>query len=231
MQQVTFETTYASGAAHPLHRRLMGDGPVTRADVLIWGPTADVTALAWFDGEPSAVREVLDAVDSATERRVVTADDGVVGAANDGSSERGSDGGTYAFVRQSEYELPEAALEAVADARIAFVPPITFRASGVARFEAVGEPDALAEFYGDLNAAFDTAVVRVREFRRWPEPARLTDRQRAALEAAVAVGYYDVDRSGSVADVAAELDCASSTAGELLRRAESAVLTAFVGES
>jgi predicted DNA binding protein len=214
MRQVTFETTYPPEGAHPLHRRLTGDGPVTRADVLIWGPTADVTALIWFDGEPAAVEVVLDAVDSATGTQLIAADDG-----------------TYAFVRQSEYELPDGALEAVADSRIAFVPPLSFRSSGVARFEAAGEPAALSEFYGDLDAAFDTTVVRVREFRRWPEPARLTDRQRQALEAAVAVGYYDVDRSGSVADVATELDCAPSTAGELLRRAESAVLTAFVGES
>ncbi|ELZ27722.1 DNA binding protein [Halosimplex carlsbadense 2-9-1] len=214
MRQVTFETTYPPEAAHPLHRQLMGDGPVSRADVLIWGPTADVTTLTWFDGEPAAVNAALGAIDSATGTQLVAADDG-----------------TYAFVRQSAYELPDAALEAVADARAAFVPPISFRASGVARFDAVGEPEALAEFYGDLNGAFDTAVVRVREFRRWSEPAGVTDRQREALEAAVAVGYYDVDRSGSVADVAAELDCAPSTAGELLRRAESAVLTAFVGES
>ncbi|QLH84622.1 helix-turn-helix domain-containing protein [Halosimplex pelagicum] len=214
MRQVTFETTYPPDAAHPLHQRLMGDGPVTRAELLIWGPTADVTTLTWFDAEPAAVSEALGAVDSATETRLVAAD-----------------GGTYAFVRQSEYELPAAVLSAVADSRVAFVPPVTFRASGAARFEAVGESDALSEFYGELNAAFDTEVVRVREFRRWPEPARVTDRQREALTAAVAVGYYDVDRSGSVADVAAELDCAPSTAGELLRRAESAVLTAFVGES
>ena len=222
MRQVTFETTYPPEAAHPIHRRLMGDGPVSRADVLIWGPTADVTTLTWFDGPSAAVREVLDAVGSTTETRLVAAD---------GSSQEGFDGGTYAFVRQSAYELPDAALAAVADARVAFVPPVTFRGSGTARFEAVGESEALAAFYEELNRAFDTAVVRVREFGRWPEPARLTARQREALEAAVDAGYYDVDRSGSVAEVAAALDCAHSTAGELLRRAESAVLRAFVGAS
>ncbi|WP_436908021.1 helix-turn-helix domain-containing protein [Halosimplex marinum] len=229
MRQVTFETTYPPAAAHPLHRRLMADGPASRADLLIWGPTAAVTALIWFDAEPAAVREVLGAVDSVTETRLVAAEGGA-SEATATSPDRGSGGGTYAFVRQSAYELPGAALDAVAEARVAFVPPVTFRASGTARFEAVGEHEALAEFYADLNAAFDTDVVRVREFRRWPEPARLTDRQREALEAAVAAGYYDVDRSGSVAEVAAELDCATSTAGELLRRAESAVLTAFVGD-
>jgi hypothetical protein len=231
MRQVTFETTYPPETAHPLHRRLTADGPVPRADLLFWEPTADVTKMIWFDAGPPPVREVLDAVDSTTEVQLVAADGGVGSGSTDAGSEPRSGGGTYAFVRQSAYELPDAVLDVVADSRVAFVPPVTFRASGTARFAAVGESEALSEFYGALDAVVDTDVVRVREFRRWPESARLTDRQRAALEAAVAVGYYDVERSGSVADVAAELDYAHSTAGELLRRAESAVLTAFVGEA
>ncbi|WP_217493327.1 helix-turn-helix domain-containing protein [Haladaptatus sp. W1] len=43
--------------------------------------------------------------------------------------------------------------------------------------------------------------------------------------AALDAGYYDVPRTGSVDDVAAALDCAHSTAGELIRKAESAVIS------
>ena len=42
------------------------------------------------------------------------------------------------------------------------------------------------------------------------------------------VGYYAVPRTGDVDDVATELDCAHSTAGELLRKAEAALVTGFV---
>jgi len=42
---------------------------------------------------------------------------------------------------------------------------------------------------------------------------------------AVDVGYYDVPRTGDTEAVAAALDCEPSTAGELLRKAEAAVVT------
>lgn len=211
MRQVTFETTYPSAAAHPIQRAMTTDGAVTRADLLIWGPTADVTTLSWFDAGPSAVATVLDAVESTTGRHLVGADDG-----------------TYAFVRQSEYELPDSVLAAVAQSRVVFVPPVRFEADGRVRYDAVGESAALATFHAEIDDLFETAIRRVRDFRGWPNSSPVTDRQREALEAAVAVGYYEVPRSGSVEEVAAELDCARSTAGELLRRAEATVLTAAV---
>lgn len=53
---------------------------------------------------------------------------------------------------------------------------------------------------------------------------RLTDRQRVAVETAIECGYYDAPRGATIADVAHELDCATSTAAEHLHKAESTVL-------
>lgn len=211
MRQVTFETTYPPDAAHPIQQEMTTDGAVTRSELLIWGPTADVTTLSWFDGEPSAVTAVLDAVESTAGTHLVAADDG-----------------TYAFVRQTAYELPDSVLTAVAQSRVVFVPPVRFEADGRVRYDAVGESTALAAFHDDIDHHFETSIRQVRDFRGWPNPAPVTDRQRDALEAAVAVGYYEVPRTGTVEDVASELDCARSTAGELVRRAESAVVTAAI---
>jgi predicted DNA binding protein len=94
--------------------------------------------------------------------------------------------------------------------------------------EAVGPAGRLAAFYDALRERFDADVERVAGFRRRTDPADVTDRQRAALAAGLAVGYYEVPRTGSVADVAAELDCATSTAGELLRRGEASLVSAFL---
>jgi DNA-binding CsgD family transcriptional regulator len=49
---------------------------------------------------------------------------------------------------------------------------------------------------------------------------RLTARQREVLRTAYRVGYFEVPREGSAADVAAELDIGQSTVVEHLRRAE-----------
>lgn len=211
VKRVSFSVRYSGELAHPIHRRMMDGHPVTRMELLMWGPMASVTTLSWFDAGEAAVADVLDAVESVTAAHLVP-----------------GDGGTYAFVSQSEYELGGPVLELVARSRVVFVPPVTFRDAGRATFEAVGRSDRLGEFYADLGDALDATIEAVHEFSRWSSPADVTDRQRAALDAAVSVGYYEVPRTGSVADVADELDCATGTAGELLRRAEAAVVAEFV---
>lgn len=211
MKRVSFGVRYSDELAHPVHRRMMDGHPVTQMELLTWGPMASVTTLSWFDADREAVADVLEAVESVTSTHTVA-----------------GDGGTYAFVGQSEYELGGPVLELLARSEVVFVPPVTFHDTGRATFEAVGTSDRLAEFYADLDDVLDAAVEAVHGFSRWSSPADVTDRQRGALEAAVSVGYYDVPRTGSVEDVADELDCAGSTAGELLRRAESALVAGFV---
>ncbi|UPV76483.1 helix-turn-helix domain-containing protein (plasmid) [Halorussus limi] len=211
MKRVSFSVRYSGELAHPIHRRMMAGHPVSRMELLMWGPMVSVTTLSWFDADREATADVLEAVESVVSTRLVS-----------------GDGGTYAFVGQSEYELGGPVLDLVARSQVVFVPPVVFRDTGRVTFEAVGQSDRLGAFYDDLAGTVDADIEAVHDFSRWSSPTDVTDRQRAALEAAVEVGYYDVPRTGTVEDVAAQLDCAASTAGELLRRAESTVLTAFV---
>ena len=214
MKQVTFTARYPPELAHPMHQALMESQRLSRAELLLWGPTETVTTLFWYDGSEAAVRELLGAVDSIERSALVAADDG-----------------TYGFLAQREYELADAVLGLVAEAQLVFLPPVAFLDSGRVRFQAVGEGDALSEFYAALSEVLETGIERVRPFRRGESvgrggsTGRLTDRQREALTAAVDVGYYDVPRTGDTEAVAAELDCEPSTAGELLRKAEAAVVT------
>lgn len=210
MKRVSFAATYPDELAHPMHRRIVGESEVTRAELLMWGPMSTVTTLTWFDAGRDAAADVLDSVETVTATHLA-----------------GGNEGTYAFVHQTDYEFAAPLLELVSRSRVVFLPPVTFHETGTVRFEAVGESEFLSEFYARLSDLVDATIESVHDFHRG-SPANVTDRQRAAIEAAVAVGYYEVPRTGTVDDVAAELDCASSTAGELLRKAESAVLTAFV---
>ncbi|WP_137284105.1 helix-turn-helix domain-containing protein [Halorussus salinisoli] len=213
MKRVSFAATYPDELAHPMHRRIVESSEVSRVELLMWGPMSTVTTLTWFDAGPDAVADVLDSVETVTTTHLVAGNDG-----------------TYAFVHQTDYEFESSLLELVSQSKVVFLPPVTFHDTGIARFEAVGESDYMGEFYARLSDLLDATIESVHDFRRGPSAANVTDRQRNALEAAVAVGYYEVPRSGAVEDVAAELDCAASNAGELLRKAESAVVTAFVRE-
>ncbi|MFD1642548.1 helix-turn-helix domain-containing protein [Halohasta litorea] len=212
MKQVTFTARYPLELAHPMHRALIESEQLSRVELLLWGPTEAVTTLCWYDGPKAAVRELLEAVGSIERSALVAAD-----------------GGTYGFLSQREYELAASVLELVSEAELIFLPPVTFLDSGRVRFQAVGEGPALSEFYAALGEVIETGIERVRPFRRGSvgrggSTGRLTDRQREALAAAVEVGYYEVPRTGDTEAVAAELDCEPSTAGELLRKAEAAVV-------
>jgi len=60
----------------------------------------------------------------------------------------------------------------------------------------------------------------------WPAPTSRSASE--ALCAARRVGYYDVPRSGSVADVAEAIECSPSTAGAHLRKGEAALVDTYL---
>lgn len=211
MKRVQFVATYPERLVHPLHRRVIESGPVTRAELLTWSPTADATTLFWCDADADATESVVRAVDALVDSELVEDGDG-----------------TYAFLRQDGYEFAPAVLDAIAAAHVVFLPPVVFLDAGDVRFEAVGGATALGAFHEALADLADVTIERVHEFERSASPSQLTDRQQAALEAAVEAGYYEIPRDGTVADIAAALDCSTSTAGELVRKAEAAVIREFV---
>ena len=211
MKRIRFSATYPDRFVHPLHRKIVDGTAITRAELLMWSPTPDATTLIWCDGTREATETVIDDIESLLVSTLVEDGDG-----------------TYAFLHQADYEFASALLDVVANARVIFLPPVVFSQTGAVTFEAVGESAALSTLYEALSQIGDVTIEQVRAFERGHAPSRLTDRQRAALKAAASVGYYDVPRTGTIADVAAELDCSSSTAGELVRKAEAAVIRDFL---
>ncbi|MFB6082914.1 MAG: helix-turn-helix domain-containing protein [Halorientalis sp.] len=55
--------------------------------------------------------------------------------------------------------------------------------------------------------------------------ALLTERQLEVLEVALEKGYYEIPRQATNEDIAAELDCSTSTVGEHLRKIESRIIS------
>jgi hypothetical protein len=207
MKRIQFSVTYPERFVHPLQRRIMDGTPITRAELLTWSPTAEATTLFWCDGDREATEAAIAGIDSLLVSNVVEETDGA-----------------YAFLQQDDYEFPTPLLETLSESQVVFVPPVVFRETGEIRFEAVGEAAALGVFHESLSEFGDLTIDAVHEFERERSPSRLTDRQQAALEAAVSVGYYEVPRQGTVSDVADVIDCSTSTAGELLRKAEATVI-------
>ncbi|APW99436.1 bacterio-opsin activator [Halobiforma lacisalsi AJ5] len=213
MKRIQFSATYPERLVHPLHQQIIGGTSITRAELLMWSPTRDATTLFWCDGGREAAETIIANIDSLLACNFVEDTHGT---------------GTYAFLQQDEYEFSRALLDTIAGSRVIFLPPVAFLDTGEVRFEAVGEPTALSTFHDELSELANLSIERVHEFERKGSPSRLTDRQESALETAAAVGYYEVPREGTVADVAAVLDCSKSTAGELVRKAEATVIRDYL---
>lgn len=211
MKQVSMTVTYTAETAQRTHRHIMRDDTISRTELLVWGPILGGTTLSWFDGDEAAVESLLGRVDNVSNFHLVPSDDG-----------------TYAFTERSEYEFDSDVLSLISDVRIVFIPPLTYFDTGELRFAAVGEQSDLSEFFNDLSALVDVQLEQLYTFHPRHSFASITDHQRQALVAAVEVGYYEVPRSGSIDDIASVLGCAHSTAGELLRKAESAVISESV---
>lgn len=109
--------------------------------------------------------------------------------------------------------------------------PIIYR-DGAMHGRVVGDTAALQRAFDDSPDAMDIEVAEIGRFRgRLDELATtLSDRQREAVDAALALGYYEQPRTATQADVAAELDCSPQTAGTHLRKAESKVMRAVLAE-
>jgi len=105
------------------------------------------------------------------------------------------------------------------------IPPLEYDERGV-RLTIVGESDDLQALLGDLPAGIDVTVEAIGDYdrRHATIAGSLTDRQLEAIEVAVDLGYYAVPRGASLAEVAAELGCAESTASNHLRKAETQVM-------
>lgn len=136
----------------------------------------------------------------------------------------------YVFVNVLAREAVDELLDVVEDHRLLLNPPFRVTDEGL-RVTVSGDPDSLREAFADVDALDISLTVEWTGGFQPDEPtplARLTDRQREALRAAHRLGFYETPRDASYEEIGAELDCAPSTANELLRRAEACVVDALL---
>lgn len=100
-------------------------------------------------------------------------------------------------------------------------------------FDVAGPQDAIADTIAEYEAAgANVTLEALQEFDPRDQPLdALTARQQEVVEVAFDVGYFDVPRSASTAEVAAELDLDTSTVSEHLQRAERNLLSTVLSRS
>ncbi|MEF8781434.1 MAG: helix-turn-helix domain-containing protein [Haloferacaceae archaeon] len=223
MKSLRCTLRFDEAVMHPVHRRLTNaDAPVR--DFLLHERRAEAgpdTLFFYVEGDRETYRAALEAAEPIREYDITPL----------------SEGTCYAYVREATTEFDVQLRGAFDEPGLLVIPPVEFRSDGTARLTAVGEPGTLQTAVEEVPGTVRVDVERIGEYASppaAPDPGaggELTERQRAAVAAAVDVGYYDIPRTGSVAAVADRLGCAPGTAAEHLRKAERTVMAAAVDRS
>jgi len=194
----------------PRFFRLVADSAhVEEARLLEWNPSTEdaLTGLYVVDGDADAFRAEVEDASVVVEFELARVDEGrfyllVVG-------------------RPSAAPLFRQVLDAVTRMGLIVVTPVVYR-EGTVRFRIVGATEVLQSMVEAVPPGFDVEIHEIGTFpdaSTAPETA-LSERQRVAVTAALELGYYEVPRQATHADVAERLGCAPNTATEHLQKAE-----------
>lgn len=130
----------------------------------------------------------------------------------------------------AKYETTDTGLyEFVAESALPIEYPVVVE-NGWYEFDLTGTREEFDRFAGALDAAGRPyellSVVHAED-----ATDVVTERQRTVLAAALRAGYFDVPRTCTLAELAADLDVDKSTASRILRRGEAQVMRWFLTAS
>lgn len=217
MNYLTLTVHQPRESRHPMQNFIADSDAVAREELLAWNLLHEegIEYLLFFvDGDIEPYREAIETVGSVPDHTLVPIDDSSF----------------YAYVVQETRESDMQFRAAFARRQLLVVPPIEYTGEGHMRFTVLGDPEDLRSLVEAMPDAITAEIEEVGEYdhRHATIVGALTDRQFEAVTVAAEVGYYEVPREGSLAQVAEQLGCAESTASNLLRKAEARVMTELV---
>lgn len=198
---------------HPMFALLTTASSVDRATALQWNVTdGQLGILHYVEGDVAAFEAAVADVEAVIDFTV----------------EPAGEGACYAYIWDELTDPSRALFETVTRGGVVVVPPIRYRADGRVELSAFGPAAAIQRTVDAVEPPVEVTIEEIGGLSALPAAAetRLTDRQREALDAALACGYYEVPREASHEDVAAAIGCAPSTAAEHLRKAEAKLVRA-----
>jgi len=200
---------------HPVVAAVKAEPSITLEQIAYINLLEDKTGVSLIGGygDQDATAEILAAHPSALEWELIPGDPG-----------------HYTYVHWAESEPTVELLELVDDYRLVLELPIQFTGQGNLRVTVVGSDDNIQDALANVPETIDAEATEMGTYRPDDERAiaRLTDRQREVLEAAVRLGYYEVPRQATYEDIAEVCDCTVGTVGEHLNRIEASIIGATV---
>ena len=108
--------------------------------------------------------------------------------------------------------------------------PIEYPTDESVQVTVAGTQRGIHRAFKELSDVVDFEVHSTGEYDPMDDGllVQLTRKQREVLQTAIDLGYYEVPRKSTHVDIAAKMECATSTVDEHLRKAESTVFESIV---
>jgi hypothetical protein len=209
--RVAITASGREGEIHPMYDLWANAEFVERSRALQWNFTGDALGILHYaEGDVEAFEAAVADVPEVLNYEL----------------EPAGEGAFYVYIRDATTDALGDLFGPVTSGGVVAVPPIVYREDGTVELSVFGPDEEIQGAVETVPDPVEITVLQVGGLAGTDVAAesRLTDRQRAAVQAALDLGYYEVPRTASHEDVAAALDCAPSTAAEHLRKAESSVL-------
>jgi predicted DNA binding protein len=201
------------GAYNPFDEAIIDHPDLSRDGATHFDLMPDGTTVLLYDivGDADTVRRVLDEVPSALSYDVFSVDEDSV----------------RAHVHFEEDTLVTALIHLKNEYDLIINPPLEIDEDGGLHMSVAGDPENIREAAMMRPDNVDIMLEESEEgdVDMVDVTTLLTDRQQEVLEVALEKGYYEIPRRATNEDIAAEMDCSTSTVGEHLRKIESRIIS------
>lgn len=200
---------------HPFHRKIRTSTGISPELIHRVSQLEDGTVLELYEvsGDVERVREVIEPMETVNDYELSTRDGRVL---------------VYAQLEPSP--VIDELLDIRERYRTVVEMPLELRDDGSIRATVIGDETEMWDSFSAMPEHIEINIERVGSY--YPGTERLydelTERQKEILETAVSIGYYEVPREKTHADIAEHFDCSAATVGEHLRKIEGRLIPKLV---
>ncbi|MFB6178393.1 MAG: helix-turn-helix domain-containing protein [Halorientalis sp.] len=201
------------GTYNPFDEAIMADPDLTREGVEYFDMMSDGTVVLLYHitGEAEKLASLLDDEPSALSYDVFEIEDD----------------GLRAHVHLTPDTMVTALIMLKNEYDLIINPPLTIDEEGGLHMSVAGDPDKIRKAAMNRPGSIDIQLEEAEssDVDMVDITTLLTERQQEVLEVAMEKGYYKIPREATNEDIAADMDCSTSTVGEHLRKIESRLIS------
>ncbi|WP_254525192.1 helix-turn-helix domain-containing protein [Natrinema caseinilyticum] len=216
MRYVRLELTPPTGAIHPVGRRLATESELERAELIYVDSFPDGTGILLY-----RIRGDTEDVGSRIDDHPLVLEWDLF---------EGTNAAVYCYLLVDSGEPASTLISLVGQDGLIVETPIEYTGPDSFRLTVAGKEEMIQHAYQTIPDQFDCQIIKTGEYDplcKW-SIFDLTTRQKEVLRTAVEIGYYDVPKQATHRDIADELECATSTVDEHLRKAESTIFLSLL---